>query len=120
MLERLFPDDHSMPLVNALLAKCVVREEKDCIATALNLRFEVEALIDQIRSRRGQRPNGADRWSCRMCGQGMYQPAAAPPGTRFGPPMMLAQLSGGDLGDRQAYRIFVCDNDQCRHVELFG
>ena len=117
-LENLFPNDPVMPLVNRILSTCIVREEQQCDSSAETLRGRVEYLINQIKAVRGARPDGADSWPCRMCGRGMYRPVSSPDG-RLGPPRMLAQASGGAVTDRYSYRIFVCDNDQCRHAELF-
>src|SRR5579862_4371853 len=73
-LEKFFPDDPSMALVNELLAKCVVRREKDCVlSSVLDLLSEVEGLIDKIKARWGYRPDGAQTWPCRVCGRGNYQ-----------------------------------------------
>src|SRR5713226_3430941 len=66
-LEKLFPHDPSMPLINDLLGRCVVREEKDCLlSSAVDLRSAVDELIEQIiRDRSGRRPDGAETWPCR-------------------------------------------------------
>jgi serine/threonine protein kinase len=77
-LTRLFPDDPIMPLVNAFLAKCIVREEQACLPTAEKLLSELDGLISEIKARRGYRPDGAETWPCRMCGKGAYHPATAP------------------------------------------
>jgi serine/threonine protein kinase len=120
-LEKIFPDDPNMPLVNSVLAKCVVREEKAChFSTAKDMQLEVEHLIEQIKSRRGPRPDGAQTWSCGVCGKGTYHPAS--PSTSMPlhlrrSPLMLAQIPGSAQGDLQPFSIFVCD--YCGHAELF-
>lgn len=120
-LEKMFPDDPNMPLVNSLLAKCVVREEKACrFSTVKDMELEVEHLIDQIKRRRGPRPDGAQTWACRVCGKGMYHPASPPTSTPLHlrrSPLMLAQIPGGTQSDLQPFSIFVCDH--CGHAELF-
>jgi hypothetical protein len=116
-LERMFPDDPSIPLVNKVLAKCVVRHEKDCrFSTALDLLSEVDDLIKQIKLSRGQRPEGAETWLCRVCGKGSYHPASPPVGFHRGP-MMFAQIPGGSVSDERAFSISMCDH--CGHTELF-
>lgn len=118
-LETIFPDDPSMPLVNEILAKCVVRHEGECrYSTALDLLSAVDNLIKQIRSRRGQRPDGAETWPCRVCGRGTYH-LASQSGAGAGPAalLMLAQISGASVGDRRPFKISICDH--CGHAELF-
>src|SRR5260370_35855910 len=80
-LEKLFPTEPTMSLVNELLAKCVVRHEKDCsLSTVKDLLIEVDGLIDKIKARRGQRPDGSATWPCRVCGKGTYHAASPPAG----------------------------------------
>ena len=55
-LEKLFPDDPLMRLVNGVLATCIVRDEKDCTSSALDLGSQVDALINQIKEGRGHKP----------------------------------------------------------------
>ena len=64
----------------------------------------------------GQRPDDSETWPCRMCGRGTYR-SASPSGTRTGALLMLAQISGGSVSDRQPFSIFICD--RCGHAELF-
>ena len=119
-LEKLFPQDPIMPLVNTLLAKCVVREERDCLSTAEELLAEVNALVKQIDARRGPRPDGAETWPCRMCGKGTYRHATRASGMAAhlrGQPLILAQISGSSGTDNLPFGIFVCDH--CGHAELF-
>jgi len=120
-LQNIFPDDPLMPLVNSLLAKCVVREERACGFSAVkDMHLAVDELIDQIKARRGHRPDNAETWPCRVCGKGTYHPPSAPAGTARhlqGRPFILAQISGGGVNDRQPFSIFVCDH--CGHAELF-
>jgi len=119
--EELFPDDPTMTLVNSLLAKCVVREERDCrFSTVAEMLAAVDALIVEIKAWRGHRREGAETWPCRVCGKGTYHPASAPAGWPRhlqGRPFVLAQISGGGVNDRQPFSIFVCDH--CGHAELF-
>ena len=45
-LEKMFPDDPNMPLVNTFLAKCIVREERDCLfSTVAMMHKELDELI---------------------------------------------------------------------------
>lgn len=119
-LEKMFPHDPIMPLVNTVLAKCLVREERDCLPNAQKFQSEVDALINQIDARRGPRPDNAMTWPCRMCGKGTYRPATRSSGMAAHlrrQPLILAQISGGSVTDQLPFAIFVCD--QCGHAELF-
>jgi serine/threonine protein kinase len=111
-LEKLFPDDPSMPLVNELLAKCVVRREKDCrLSSVLDLLSEVNDLIDKIKARRGYRPDAAQTWPCRVCGKGNYQNGGLRhqvKGYRQGGPVTLQEV---------VLNVYLCDH--CGHAELF-
>lgn len=111
-LARLFPDDPTMPLINDLLDQCVVRNERECaLHTALDLRIAVDGLIDKIKARRGQKTDGADTWPCRLCGKGNYRATHT---------ILLGQISGHAVTDRNPLAVYVCDNVNCRHAELFG
>ena len=113
--------DPAMPLVNDLLKQCVVREEKDCIQNSLLLLNAVERLIADIKTnRRGNRPDGADTWPCRVCGVGRYHRAFGTPYgvTTTGELNILAQISGAGVGSGHSFSVYVCDH--CKHAELFG
>ncbi len=64
-LETLFPDDPAMPIINSLLAKCVVEEETACLKTAAELLTEVDQVISNIRTL-GEKPEGSTSWLCRV------------------------------------------------------
>lgn len=99
-LEKINPGDPSMPLVNGLLGKCIVRQEKDCIPSALMLRSAVDELIERVRIiQQGLREDGAETWPCRLCGKGTYRILSnvSVPG----------QISGGTISDRQPFAIYV-------------
>jgi len=126
-LEKLFPNDHSMPLVNGLLARCIVREEKDCLSSTMELCSAVDVLIEQVEAyHEGFRPGGAETWPCRVCRKGKYIPATPPDfdqdhgiaaPLRGGAVRVLAQVMGAGVSDRAAFSIYVCD--RCGHAELF-
>lgn len=116
-LETMFPDSPMVAFINRhIISKCIVREEKDCTMPAPVLLEEIDSLIEQGK-RVAQKMEGETTWPCRICGKGTHRPAASPAGTRYGPPMMLAQCSGDAVSDRQPFSIFVCDH--CGHAELF-
>jgi serine/threonine protein kinase len=110
-LTKLFPNDPAMPLINDLLDQCVVRNEKECLfQNALDLRLAIDGLMNKIKARRGERPDGADTWLCRLCGKGSYR------ATNLN---VLGQIAGRGVGDSDPFAAYVCDNVNCRHVELF-
>jgi len=112
-LEKIFPDDPLMRLANGLLATCVVREEKDCISSALNLRAKVDALIARVqKERRPYRPDGASTWPCHVCGKGNYQNGGLKhqvKGYRLGGPITVQEI---------ILNVSICDH--CGHAELFS
>ena len=112
-LEALFPDDLNMPLVNSLLARCVVREEKDCsIASASDMILAVDEIIAKIKARTGYRPDTPSVWPCRVCGKGSYRDV---PGSNY---IVRAYRNGGPVAQQEAYfHIHICDH--CKHGELF-
>lgn len=108
-LERRYPGDSRMALVNDLLAKCIVEEESDCLANASELLTAVNALIDRLNG--GGQPlsrNGNRR--CRICAAGNYQMAVN------GEPSSMHNFGLSPTGISK-FRIFVCD--YCGHVEMF-
>ena len=52
-LEVQFPDAPEMIAVNALLSRCLVERETDCLPSAFELLVEVDALVARLRGRRG-------------------------------------------------------------------
>ena len=71
-LEKRFPADPSMALVNELLGKVfIVRRESECkISDAAELLSAVEGLIESIKALSGYRPDDTSPWPCRICGRG--------------------------------------------------
>ena len=111
-LENAFPEEPSISIVNSLLAKCVVREEKECMASATQLLAEVDELIAKIKSRQGYRPDGARSWPCRVCGKGDYRNG----GLSY---QVVGHRQGGPIQVQTIHLdVNVCDH--CGHAELFG
>jgi serine/threonine protein kinase len=108
-LERMFPDDPIMSLVNGLLAKCVVRDEKGCrLSTATDLCSEVDSLINQAKAWRRGGPEGTKTWPCRICGRGFYRKADS----------LMANLRlPGNKPESRDIPFYACD--RCHHVEFF-
>jgi serine/threonine protein kinase len=112
-LERMFPDDPAMPLVNGILAQCVVGEEKDCsLSSALKLRAAVDDVIKKIKARKSYRPVGAEAWPCQVCGKGSYRDLLG------GNVIVRGYRPGGPAsGQEHSFHVLVCDH--CSHGELF-
>jgi serine/threonine protein kinase len=109
-LEALFPHDPLVAMINQqVIAKCIVREERDCIGSAPRLLTVVDELIAAGTSL-GERPTGAVRWRCRMCQEGSYERV---------PTLLLAQMPGRGLDNQNTLAIYVCNNPSCGHAELF-
>ena len=71
-LEKLFPDDPRMPLINDLLAKCLVEDESTSFPDAGRLLVEVNALTEQLTA--GGQKLGIDiERKCRSCARGLYR-----------------------------------------------
>ena len=71
-LRTMFPDDPAMTCVNQILAKCLVREEKDCLQSAEKLGALIDETMEEIR-RLGQKPEQeGGRWLCLVCKKGYY------------------------------------------------
>jgi serine/threonine protein kinase len=111
-LEKMFPMEPAMRLINCLLAKCVVREESECISASSRLRSEVDILIAKIKERQGYRPDGAQAWPCRVCGKGDYQDGGLSHKVRGYRPGGPVQQQTIELD------VYLCDH--CGHAELFG
>ena len=95
-----------MVLVNEILSKCVVEEEDNCLKSAEELLALIDKAMASLRSP-GLRPLAGASWPCRVCGKGHCVPQDSPiqvehPG-----------FSRMDLG------FCLCDDVDCRHVELF-
>lgn len=109
-LEKQFPDDPAMPLVNKrILSKRIVRDENQCDGSADSLRANVQELIAHLKIGLGHKPDGASAWSCGVCGRGTYQATGLKhqlQGYRPGSPEQGINLSA-----------YICDH--CGHAELF-
>lgn len=105
-LEKIFPHDAVMHLVNSLLKKCIVREEKDCKLSAKELLAEVDGLIESSAFRPVGKPDQGP-WLCRMCGRGHY--------SQFGATNPLVSRLSSTM--QREFTISVCD--KCGHTETF-
>ena len=70
-LEKLFPDDPDMAVINSILNHCIVEDEATCLPSAAELLQRVD---DSLRILRlgGQILEGREPTRCRICGKGQY------------------------------------------------
>lgn len=108
-LEKIFPQDPGMAIVNDLLARCIVEEAKDCLPSAKELLIEVDRVISKISGQSVHLANNTKR-KCLVCGDGIYsrivngnQSATQ----NFG----LAPRGGA------GFKIYQCNH--CGHIQLF-
>jgi hypothetical protein len=107
----LFPNNPDMHAINEILARCVVEESKNCLASADDLLTIVNTTIARI-ERGGQLLSDGVPRPCRVCGTGLYQPAVLRQGVQ-GKPVFSFSLAGAPV----EVRPFTCDH--CGHMELF-
>lgn len=109
-LEHLFPDDPTMPVINSLLAKCVVREKANCIKTAAELLAQVDKAITQIRGL-GLKSEDAAPWLCMVCKKGYYRKEQS---LVWRGEFFVASTGGNATTMTEVY---FCD--RCGHMEAF-
>lgn len=112
-LEKIFPDDPIMPMVNErIFSKRIVRHAQECDSSAKSLREQVQELIREIKASRGYKSDAANIVRCRVCGRGNYQLNTS----------LNHQLRGFRQGgpvSSQEIVLNVCVCDHCGHAELF-
>lgn len=109
-LERKFPGDERMALVNQLLLSgCVVERERDCCRSAPELLPHVDRAIAAVR-RCGQVIGANVKRFCLVCGIGSYRLAAE------GGSAPIRNLGISPAGT-VSYKYYECD--YCGHVQLF-
>ncbi len=108
-LEMLFPDDPLMAMVNMLLAKCVVEEQKDCLESAKELLQETDRLMVALEY--GTEPIGDGlKRACKVCGEGKYSLRDSSDRT------WLHNFGLAPTG-YSTFKVCICD--YCGHVQLF-
>jgi hypothetical protein len=118
-LELLFPNDPAMWIANSILDKCVVQNERDCLASAKELLVLIEAELSKLKRNSQQLKEGVP-WPCRVCAIGNYEQM---PGDRVifvrhtGEVGQLGPLQGAQQAAFQTVRVFFCEN--CGHIEFF-
>lgn len=107
-LERLFPDDPAMLIMNEVLAKCVVQHEEACPKSAIELRTLVNKAIGRVR-RFGRRPEDDSPWACQVCGKGHYARE---------PLRLLTNMATARNANTDA-TLYAYSCSHCGHSELF-
>lgn len=108
-LAGMFPDSPSSGLANQLLEKCVVENEEECLASAVELLREVDIVLRAVEANCQVVGDSVPR-SCRVCGRGKYSSVAN---------RNLAAIRnfGLRVTGIASFKIFACDH--CGHVDLF-
>ena len=109
-LEKLFSDNSSMKIVNALLKKCIVESEGDCLPNAEALLKECDRLISYLENGTGLLGNDIER-PCKVCNNGMYSKIIDKDNGK------IKRFFGYYSGATRDLIICTCNN--CGHVQLF-
>lgn len=108
-LEALFPKDRFVKFANPLHRKCIVEDEKDCLANASELLEEVDKALSVIEkdadiiSAKGER-------TCKVCGIGSYK-------LIVDHNAFATRNFGFSPAGTRTMKIFVCSH--CGNVQLF-
>jgi serine/threonine protein kinase len=109
-LKILFPDDPAMPVINSVLAQCVVEEESRCLQTAQKFLIEVDKAIAELRAQ-GQKSRDGSPWLCNVCEKGYYRE----PALRWYAHNFATDPDGHNAGT--LVHVLFCDH--CGHLEMF-
>jgi serine/threonine protein kinase len=118
-LEKMFVDQANMKLVNDLLAKCVVSQKSQCLASVELILQEVDDMIARISPTHLYRKQGQTEWPCRLCGIGRYVRLTAPmraPASVYGSAILRVLGKTANRAEHE-FDTFICSH--CRRVELF-
>lgn len=108
-LEKIFPDDSSMQIINELLAKCIVENENDCIRSANVLRDELDKTLQRIKGGNVKLANNPKR-ACLVCAEGNYQRIVNGNNTD-------TRNFGISPTGTSGFKVYKCDF--CGHIQLF-
>ena len=101
-LERMFRNRPEIALLNGLLDKCIVEDEKDCHENGGSLLKEINRLLDALRL--GADPISDSERPCRVCGFGKYQ-------LKVNNRDSYSNIVNFGFNPRiHAFKVFVCDN----------
>lgn len=109
-LEKLFPEESSMKMVNSILEKCIVDTEKKCLPDAGELLEQIDDLISYFEQGTGLLRDDIER-PCKICNKGVYSLYANKDNRK------IRNFFGYKVGDTRNLKIFACSN--CGHVQLF-
>jgi serine/threonine protein kinase len=109
-LEDIFPNDSNMVLVNSLLKKCIVEEEKGCLEDANQMLTEGDRIL-KVLSYDADIINIDITRPCKVCGLGEYELIV---NNDYAD---LKKMMGISLESGQHFRILSCNN--CGHVQFF-
>lgn len=126
-LERLFPADPAMPTINALLDRCIVKLQKDCLPNAGALLELFDQSIELLQNG-GQMLRIRASRPCHVCGLGRYKPALKLDEKHTGQRLLVAPPVESKIDATQLllYKhesagfkadIYTCD--RCGHIQFF-
>jgi serine/threonine protein kinase len=110
-LEGKFPNRSEFILINNLLDKCIVEEEKNCLPTVSDLLNEIDDCTQKIENSVEQLSKNVKR-KCKVCGIGKYELEVS------GKNISEIHNFGFDPRGSRNMRIVVCNN--CGHTQIFS
>jgi serine/threonine protein kinase len=108
-LEKMFPKDESIRWARAILDKCVVENEEDCLKNAGELLVLVDTVMPAVKRHAQVIGEGIER-RCEVCGVGDY-------GLIVNEDITQVRNFGLDPAGTGAFKIFSCSH--CGHVQIF-
>lgn len=109
-LEKLYPNNQAIKLINAILGQCLVEKERDCLLSATELLKLIDEVLMKIESNADLLTKEDLQRPCRICGVGIYKLVANENITTI-------RNFGLEPHGSSSFKIFTCDN--CGHVQLF-
>jgi serine/threonine protein kinase len=119
-VEKLWPNDPDMHIVNTILSKCVVPREEDCLPSAQDLWLMVGKYVEILQNNGHVFKDGVPK-RCLICGVGFYQrerfERSQP---RIDPNQANLRVWSGGTTDIASLpvRVLICDT--CGHFQFFS
>jgi serine/threonine protein kinase len=111
-LEKIFPNTSYINLINPLLEKCIVENEKDCLQDAEKLLNEIDKILNVIEIHGDKIDQNLER-RCKVCGIGAYK-LMVDINNNIG---NLKEYGFNERGDH-LMKIFTCN--YCGNIQLFA
>ena len=122
-LTKNFPNDPHMYLINAILDKCLVDKEPDCLPAARELMREVDDALHII-DRGGQLLTDEVPRPCRVCGKGNYHAEPLGPVTSGAPRTgtstgVISMFLPNTINERASLNVRLYTCNYCGHIQFF-